>query len=85
MSEENVEIVRRYYEEQASEALPLEQLPTWAAGFWESDGDYSRSPAAARAVRQSAPGNEKGRRGGPSIQTDSLGGRVVPTCRVRRA
>ena len=40
MSEENVEIVRRYLEEQASAALPLEQLPAWAAGFWESDGDY---------------------------------------------
>ena len=26
-----------------------------------------------------APGNEKGRRDGPSIQTDSLGDRVVPT------
>jgi hypothetical protein len=40
MSEENVEIVRRYLEEQASVALPLKQLPAWAAGFWESDGDY---------------------------------------------
>jgi hypothetical protein len=36
MSEENVETVRRYYEEwpEASE------LPEWVAGFWESNGDY---------------------------------------------
>ena len=36
MSEENVEIVRRYIEEW-NEAP---ELPAWVAGFWESDGDY---------------------------------------------
>jgi hypothetical protein len=36
VSEENVEVVRRFYGEwpEASE------LPEWVAGFWESDGDY---------------------------------------------
>jgi hypothetical protein len=38
MSEENVEIVRRYLEGLA--ALSPEQLPAWLDGFWESDGDY---------------------------------------------
>ena len=47
MSEENVEIARRYLEEH----LPApEQLPAWVAGFWESDGDYypARKIPAAR-------------------------------------
>jgi hypothetical protein len=39
MSEENVEIVRRYYEE-SPEALTSEEFPAWVAGFWEPDGDY---------------------------------------------
>ena len=47
MSEENVEIARRYLEEH----LPApEQLSAWVAGFWESDGDYypARKIPAAR-------------------------------------
>ena len=36
MSEENVEIVRRYFEEW-NEAAELQEV---IAGFWESDGDY---------------------------------------------
>ena len=47
MSEENVEIARRYLEEH----LPgPEQLSAWVAGFWESDGDYypARKIPAAR-------------------------------------
>src|SRR6478672_383719 len=40
MSQENVEIVRRYLEELPPEGLPLEQNLAWIAGFWESDGDY---------------------------------------------
>src|SRR5262245_5984970 len=44
MSEENVEIVRRYLK--ATEVLPPEKVPAWGARFWESDGDYY--PAATR-------------------------------------
>ena len=47
MSEENVEITRRYLEEH----LPApEQLSAWVGGFWESDGDYypARKIPAAR-------------------------------------
>jgi SnoaL-like domain len=40
MSQENVEIVRRYLEELPPEGLPLEQNLAWVTGFWESDGDY---------------------------------------------
>ena len=40
MSQENVEIVRRYLEEPPPEGLPLEQNLAWITGFWESDGDY---------------------------------------------
>jgi hypothetical protein len=40
MSEENVEIVRRYLEEPPPEDVPLEQVLAWIAGFWESNGDY---------------------------------------------
>ena len=36
MSEENVEIVRRYIE--GWNEAP--EVPAWVAGFWESDGDY---------------------------------------------
>jgi hypothetical protein len=36
MSEENVEIVRRYWEGE----LPREQIPGLIDRFWESDGDY---------------------------------------------
>ena len=36
MSEENVEIVRRYIE--GWNEAP--ELPAWVAGIWESDGDY---------------------------------------------
>jgi SnoaL-like domain len=39
MSEENVEVVRRYLEK-GLESVSPEQLPAWVAGFWESDGDY---------------------------------------------
>jgi hypothetical protein len=39
VSEENVEIVRRYLEK-GLEAVSPEQLPAWLAGFWEPDGDY---------------------------------------------
>jgi hypothetical protein len=59
MSEENVEIVRRYLEEQASEALPLEQLPAWADGFWESDGDYY--PARGLPEARPCHGREENR------------------------
>jgi hypothetical protein len=38
MSEENVEIVRRYLK--SSDAIPREVFPAWVARFWESDGDY---------------------------------------------
>jgi hypothetical protein len=41
MSQENVEVVRRYFEEQPpAEAVPLEGVVDWLAGYWESDGDY---------------------------------------------
>ena len=40
MSQENVEIVRRYLEEPPPEDVPLEQVLAWIAGFWESNGDY---------------------------------------------
>ena len=40
MSQENVEIVRRYLEEPPPEGVPLEQVLVWIAGFWESNGDY---------------------------------------------
>ncbi len=40
MSQQNVEIVRRYLEEPPPEGLPLEQNLAWITGFWESDGDY---------------------------------------------
>ena len=40
MSQENVEIVRRYLKEPPPEGLPLEEVVAWIAGFWESDGDY---------------------------------------------
>ena len=48
MSEENVEIARRYLEEHLP---PPEQLPAWVAGFWEAEGDYypARKIPAARA------------------------------------
>jgi hypothetical protein len=37
MSEENVEIARRYLEEN----FPApEQLSEWVAGFWEANADY---------------------------------------------
>ena len=39
MSEENVEIARRYWEK-GLEALPLEQTLERVDRFWESDGDY---------------------------------------------
>ncbi len=42
MSEESVEIVRRYWE-RGLEALPPEQMLGWVARFWESDGDYYRT------------------------------------------
>ena len=46
MSEENVEIARRYLEEH----FPTpEQLSEWVAGFWDADGDYypaHENPAA---------------------------------------
>ena len=47
MSEENVEIARRYLEEHLP---PPEQLPAWVAGFWEAEGDYhpARKIPAAR-------------------------------------
>jgi hypothetical protein len=38
MSQENVEIVRRYFEE--GPGGPAEQLSAWIAGFWDPDGDY---------------------------------------------
>jgi hypothetical protein len=38
MSQENVEIVRRYLK--SPEALAPEQFPAWVARFWDSDGDY---------------------------------------------
>ena len=38
MSEENVEVVRRYYLDGLAEAAA--DLPAWAAEFWEPDGDY---------------------------------------------
>jgi hypothetical protein len=47
MSEENIEIARRYVEEH----FPApEQLSEWVAGFWEVDGDYypARKIPAAR-------------------------------------
>ena len=47
MSEENVEIVRRYLEEN----FPApEQLSEWVAGFFEADADYypARKIPAAR-------------------------------------
>ena len=40
MSQENVEIVRRYLEELPPEGVPLEQNLAWITGFWDSDGDY---------------------------------------------
>jgi hypothetical protein len=39
MSQEHVEIVRRYLEEPPPEDVPLEQVLPWIAGFWESNGD----------------------------------------------
>jgi len=36
MSEENVEIARRYWEG----LQDLEQIPQWIVRFWEPDGDY---------------------------------------------
>jgi len=39
MSEENVEIARRYWQE-GLEALPPEETLERVARFWESDGDY---------------------------------------------
>jgi hypothetical protein len=39
MSEENVEIVRRYLETGLVK-MPSDGLLSWIAGFWESDGDY---------------------------------------------
>jgi hypothetical protein len=47
MSEENVEVARRYLEEHLP---PPEQLPAWVAGFWEAEGDYypARKIPAAR-------------------------------------
>jgi hypothetical protein len=47
MSEENIEIARRYLEEN----FPApEQLSEWVAGFWEADADYypARKIPAAR-------------------------------------
>jgi len=38
MSQENVEIVRRWFEGGLPETP--EHAPAWVAGFWESDGDY---------------------------------------------
>jgi hypothetical protein len=35
MSEQNVEVVRRYVE-----GWPEAELPAWVDRFWESDGDY---------------------------------------------
>ncbi len=40
MSQENVEVVRRYLKEPPPEDLSLERIVDWIAGFWESDGDY---------------------------------------------
>jgi hypothetical protein len=40
MSQENVEIVRRYLEELPPEGVPLAESLAWISGFWESDGDY---------------------------------------------
>lgn len=47
MSEENVEIARRYLEEHLP---PPERLPAWVARFWEAEGDYypARKIPAAR-------------------------------------
>jgi SnoaL-like domain len=39
MSQENVEVVRRYLKE-PPQAAPLEEVMEWIAGFWESDCDY---------------------------------------------
>jgi hypothetical protein len=39
MSEENVEIVRRYLQE-GFESVSLGQLPAWVVRFWDPDGDY---------------------------------------------
>jgi SnoaL-like protein len=40
MSQENVEVVRRYLKEPPPEGLSLEGVVDWIAGFWEPDGDY---------------------------------------------
>ena len=70
MSEENVEIARRYLEEH----LPApEQLSAWVAGFWESDGDYypARKIPAARPChgREEAIWAE-GRASGATLEGD---------------
>jgi hypothetical protein len=40
MSQENVEVVRRYLANPPAGDLTLEEVIEWLAGFWESDGDY---------------------------------------------
>jgi hypothetical protein len=65
MSQENVEVVRRYLEHPPAETVPLEGVIEWMAGFWESDGDYygSQVPGSealprargGRAIRHRVP------------------------------
>jgi hypothetical protein len=40
MSQENVEIVRRYLEDRPTRDLSQDEVIEWLAGFWDSDGDY---------------------------------------------
>ena len=40
MSQENVEVVRRWLEEPPAESVPVERVMEWIAGFWEPDSDY---------------------------------------------
>jgi len=40
MSQENVEVARRYLEDPPAETAPLEVVMKWIARFWESDGDH---------------------------------------------
>ena len=59
--------------ERPSERSATSSIPSWIASSRSEAGGFEGRPPLP------APGNEKGRRGGPSIQTDSLGARVVPT------
>ena len=40
MSQENVEVVRRYLEEPPPEGVPFEENLAWMTRFWEPDSDY---------------------------------------------